>query len=100
MIAKRILTCPYQLPASARLQGKTIYEHAKQFDDVKTVYVDDSWFVEKFVDGTPDTMANYVRLYNDDVDEMMGVLVPSARYRKEHYAYGKFTVPATAWSAY
>ena len=38
-------------------------------------------------------MANYARLYNDDVDEMMSVLVPSARYRKEHYAYGKFTVP-------
>lgn len=72
---------------------EVIYEHAKQFDDVKTVYVDDSWFVEKFSNGAPDTMANYVRLYNDDVDEMMSVLVPSARYRKEHYAYGKFTVP-------
>ena len=72
---------------------KAIHEYAKQFDDVKTVYVDDSWFLEKFVDGTPDTMANFVRLYNDDVDEMMSVLVPSARYRKEHYAFGKFTVP-------
>ncbi|MBN9085661.1 MAG: hypothetical protein J0J01_02030 [Reyranella sp.] len=72
---------------------KTIYEHAKQFDDVKTEYVDDRWFVEKFVNGTPDTMANFVRLCNDDVDAMMGVLVPSARYRKGHYAYGKFTVP-------
>ena len=71
---------------------KAIYEHAKQFNDVRTAYVDDGWFTEKFVVGTPDTMANYVRLYNDDVDEMMGVLVPSARYRKEHYAYGKFTV--------
>lgn len=70
-----------------------IFEHAKQFDDVRTVYVDDSWFRENFVDGTADTMANFVRLYNDDLDEMMGVLVPSARYRKEHYAYGKFTVP-------
>ena len=49
---------------------KTIYEHAKQFNDVKSASVDDSWFVEKFVNGTPDTMANYVRLYNDDVDEM------------------------------
>ena len=48
---------------------------------------------DEFANGTPDTMANFVRLYNDDVDEMMGVLVPSARYRKEHYAYGKFTVP-------
>ena len=72
---------------------KEIYEHAKQFDDVETVNVDDSWFVERFVNATPDTMANYVRLYNDDVDEMMSVLVPSARYRKEHYAYGRFTVP-------
>ena len=72
---------------------KAIYEHAKQFNEVKTVSVDDSWLVDKFVDGTADTMANYVRLYNDDVDEMMDVLVPSARYRKGHYAYGRFTVP-------
>jgi len=67
---------------------KEIYEQAKRFDEVKTVYVDASW-----LNGTPDTMANFVRLYNDDVDEMMGLLVPSARYRKAHYAYGKFTVP-------
>lgn len=73
--------------------SKEIYEHAKHFDDVRTVYVDDSWLREKFASGTPDTMATYVRLYNDDVDEMMSVLVPSARYRKAHYAYGKFTVP-------
>jgi len=72
---------------------KEIYEHAKHFDDVKTVYVNDGWLLEKFANGTPDTMANYVRLYNGDVDEMMSVLVPSARYRKAHYAYGKFTVP-------
>jgi hypothetical protein len=69
-----------------------IFEHAKHFDDVRTVYVDDSW-LERFADGTSDTMANYVRLYNDDVDQMMRVLVPSARYRKQHYAYGRFTVP-------
>jgi hypothetical protein len=72
---------------------KAIHDHARQFDDVETVNVDDSWFLDRFVNGTPDPMANYVRLYNDEVDEMMGVLVPSARYRKEHYAYGKFTVP-------
>jgi hypothetical protein len=72
---------------------KTIYEYAKQFDDVRTVYVDDRWFEEKFVEGSSDTMASYVRLYNDDVDAMMSVLVPSARYRKEHYAYGNFSVP-------
>jgi hypothetical protein len=71
---------------------REIYEHAKDFDDVMTVYVNRGWLLEKFVNGTPDTMARYVRLYNDDVDEMISVLVPSARYRKAHYAYGKFTV--------
>jgi hypothetical protein len=65
---------------------KEIYEHAKHFDDVKTEYVDDSRFLS-------DTMADYARLYGADVDEMMNVLVPSARYRKGHYAYGKFTAP-------
>jgi hypothetical protein len=72
---------------------KAIHEHALQFDDVRTVYVNENWFAEQFVEGTPDAMAAHVRLYNDDVDEMMGVLVPSARYRKEHYAYGRFTSP-------
>jgi hypothetical protein len=67
-----------------------IYEHARHFNDVKTVYVDDSWLL---ANDTSDTMAHYMRHYNDDVDEMMSVLVPSARYRKGHYAYGKFTVP-------
>ncbi len=73
--------------------SKEIYEHAKRFDDVKTVYVNDSWLLENFADGAPDPMADYARLYNNDVDELMSVLVPSARYRKEHYAYGRFTVP-------
>jgi hypothetical protein len=73
--------------------SREIHEHARQFDDVETVYVNDRWLAERFADGSPDTMANYVRLYNDDVDALMGVLVPSARYRKEHYAYGRFTVP-------
>jgi hypothetical protein len=71
-----------------------IHDHAKQFDEVETVYVNDSWQGERFAKGVSDTMANHVRSYNEDVDEMMGVLVPSARYRKGHYAYGKFTVPA------
>jgi len=65
---------------------KTIYEQATQFDDVQTVNIDDRWCAA-------DAMASHVRLYNDDVDQMMSVLVPSARYRKGHYAYGKFTVP-------
>jgi hypothetical protein len=72
---------------------KAIHEHAKQFDDVETAHVDAGWFERKFAGGTPDAMANYVRHYGDDVDEMMRVLVPSARYRKGHYAYGRFTVP-------
>ena len=69
---------------------KEVYEHARHFNDVKTVYVDDSWLL---ANDTSDTMAHYMRHYNDDVDEMMSVLVPSARYRKGHYAYGRFTVP-------
>ena len=72
---------------------KEIYEHSKKFNDVKTVYVDDGWLHGDVANGDSDSMANYARLYNDDVDEMMGVLVPSARYRKGHYAYGRFTVP-------
>jgi hypothetical protein len=66
-----------------------IYEHAKRFDDVTTEYVNERWLSDR----TPDAMANYMCLYNEDVDQMMEVLVPSARYRKGHYAYGKFTVP-------
>jgi hypothetical protein len=70
----------------ARFRGeaaKQIHAHARQFDDVETATAD----------GATDPMAAYARLY-DDVDAMMGVLVPSARYRKGHYAYGKFTAPA------
>ena len=74
--------------------SKAIHEHATRFDTVETAAVDDNWFAEKFVAGRPDAMADFARLYNEDVDAMMGVLVPSARYRKGHYAYGKFTVPA------
>jgi hypothetical protein len=67
--------------------AKAIYEQARQFDDVETVDVSAGRF-------SSDAMAQYARLYCDDVDEMMGVLVPSARYRKGHYAYGRFTVPS------
>lgn len=73
---------------------KAIHDQAKQLDDVETVYVDDRWLAEEFAGGTPDPMADHARLYNDDVDAMMSVLIPSARYRKGHYAYGKFTVPS------
>lgn len=83
---------PMPIAHFREVAAKEIYEHAKRFDDVETVNIDDGW-LEKFANGTADAMANYVRLYNDDVDAMMGVLVPSARYRKAHYAYGRFTVP-------
>lgn len=73
--------------------SKAIHEQARRFDDLRTEYVDDGWFREKFAGGMSDAMAGFVRLFNDDVDEMMRVLVPSARYRKAHYAYGRFTVP-------
>lgn len=77
---------------------KAIYDHAQRFDDIETLQTDERWFADKFVEGPadpmpPDVMAEYARLYNEDVDAMMGVLVPAARYRKGHYAYGLFTVP-------
>jgi hypothetical protein len=67
---------------------KAICEDARKFNDVKTIAVDDAWLA-----AIPDAMATHARLYNDDVDAMMDVLVPSACYRKGHYSYGKFTVP-------
>ncbi len=73
--------------------SRNIHDHAKQFDGVTTVAVDDGWLAENFSGDSPDAMASYARLYNDDVDEMMSVLVPTARYRKGHYSYGKFTAP-------
>lgn len=73
--------------------SRTIHESAKQLDDVETVYVDDSWLAATFDGEASEAMANFARLYNDDVDDMIGVLVPPARYRKGHYAYGRFTVP-------
>ncbi|NQW54616.1 MAG: hypothetical protein HQ465_25605 [Rhodospirillales bacterium] len=72
--------------------AKEVFERARQFDEVVTVNVDDSW-EQRLAGGAGDAMAEYVRLYNEDVDAMMGVLVPAARYRKEHYAYGRFVFP-------
>lgn len=72
---------------------QAIDAEARQVDDVRTVYVDNKWLAESVANGGPDTMSRYVRLYNDDVDALMSVLVPTARYRKAHYAYGRFVVP-------
>jgi hypothetical protein len=63
---------------------RAIHDDAKRFDDVETADIDTD---------ASDGMASYARQYSDDVDAMMRVLVPSARFRKGHYAYGKFTVP-------
>ena len=73
--------------------SQAIFDHARQFDDVQTVAVDDRWFAENFFRGPADPMATFARLYNDDVDALMSVLVPPARYRKGHYSYGRYTVP-------
>jgi len=71
---------------------REIFERARQFDEVVTVNVDESW-EQRVAAGAGDAMAPYVRLYNEEVDAMMDVLVPPARYRKEHYAYGRFVFP-------
>lgn len=70
-----------------------IFERARRFDEVVTVNVDENWERRAGAGGPADPMAPWVRLYNRDVDAMMGLLVPSARYRKEHYAYGRFVFP-------
>jgi hypothetical protein len=56
-----------------------IYDLTRQFDEVLT--------------DAPEAMAQHARLFNDDVDRLMSVLVPQARFRKGHFAHGKFTVP-------
>src|SRR5689334_6534520 len=62
---------PIPIARFRQAASSTIYRHATQFDEVETVSVDDRWLAEKFSDGPADTMANYARLYNDEVDEMM-----------------------------
>jgi hypothetical protein len=61
-----------------------IDEMARRFDDVRTAHTDS---------GAHDAMAPFARIYDKEVDALMSVLVPAARYRKGHYAYGRFTVP-------
>lgn len=71
---------------------KAIFACARQFEEVVTVNVDEGWEGHAAT-GAGDPMAPWVRRYNDEVDAMMAVLVPSACYRKEHYAYGRFVFP-------
>ncbi len=51
---------------------------ARTLDDVATGSLDDDPFARAFA---------------GDVDEIVRVLVPAARYRKGHFAHGRFTVP-------
>lgn len=61
---------------------------ARQRDDVETGTTDD--------DATPtndSTMAAHARAFAREVDALLSVLVPAARHRKGHHAFGRFTVP-------
>ena len=84
---------PIPLARFAREAADDIGRQARRCDSVTTEYVDDRWLVERPANGPAKPMADHARLYNDDVDRMIGVLFPSARYRKGHYAFGNFTVP-------
>ena len=72
---------------------RAIHRAARELDHVETVAVDDAWQREKFSAGAAAVLAGHMRRYNDDVDAMMRLLVPRTRYRKGHYAYGRFTAP-------
>jgi hypothetical protein len=74
--------------------AREILAAARAFDDVETEYVDEAWVARKFSGLDVDPMAVWARRYNDEVDALMAVLVPAARYRKGHYAFGRFTQPA------
>ena len=73
---------------------KAIFALAQQLDAVETVSLEEGRLPARLAEGTADAMARYARLYDAEVDAMMRVLVPPARFRKGHYAYGRFTVPA------
>lgn len=56
---------------------------ARRRDDVETGTTDDD-----------SPMAAFARAFGRDVDALLSVLVPAARHRKGHHAFGLFTVPA------
>lgn len=70
-----------------------ILAEARRRDDVATVAVEADGGVANDA-MADDAMAPFARLYARDVDALLRVLVPSARYRKGHYAWGRFTVPS------
>jgi len=77
---------PIPLARFTREAADDIGRQARRCDSVTTEYVDDRWLAERPANGPAEPMADHARLYN-------GVLFPSARYRKGHYAFGNFTVP-------
>ena len=62
---------------------RDIFDLARRCDDVVTSDTDDA-----------DPMAPHARAFARDIDALLAVLIPAARYRKGHHAYGRFTVPA------
>ncbi len=70
---------------------RAILRYARQFDDVETA---DLPALAVPAGDVADAMAGFARSFSADVDRLMAVLVPPARYRKGHYAYGRFLVPA------
>jgi hypothetical protein len=62
---------------------REIFAVAQQYEDVVTAGTEDAG---------PDPMAPHARAFARDLDAMLAALIPSARYRKGHHAYGRFTV--------
>jgi hypothetical protein len=62
---------------------RAIIAIARQFEDVVTAGPEDAG---------PDPLAPHARAFARDLDTMLAVLIPAARYRKGHHAYGRFTV--------
>ena len=69
---------------------RQFFEHACRLEDVETVAVTEGTASDATA---ADPMAPWARRLGDDIDRLLRVLVPAARYRKGHYAYGRFTVP-------
>lgn len=84
---------PMPLARFRAVARQAILETARRLDDVET---------EDFEGGARHPggpapapariMADFARRFAEDVDTLMRALVPAARYRKGHYAYGRFTV--------
>lgn len=64
---------------------RAIFDVSSRFDEVVTASAEEAG---------QDPMAPHARAFARDVDALLSVLVPAARHRKGHHAYGRFTVPA------